>query len=213
MKIDRAGFLFLATALAAGGGCIITSGDDDSAGGGGDHSGGTGSGAGGTGGAATGGAATGGGDVGGAGGGTGGAGGGTVCDDSVGDAVDCAGADDSLCGAFAVTACDGVQTVFKPAVAEAAAQCIVDLGPADDCGAVYQCRSDALAGACPDSGADDLCVQILASCETSGYPVTAEECHGLVDGLNETGRGQVEICAVTDGCIYGLYSCTEGIGL
>ena len=147
------------------------------------------------------------------GGGTGGSGGGTLCDDSVGDPVSCVGADDSLCGTFAVDACNGVQTVYKPAVAEAAAQCIVDLGPTDDCTAVYQCNQDALAGACPDSGADDLCAQIVASCETAGNPTTAEECHGLVDGLNETGRGQVETCAVTDGCLYGRYSCPAGLGL
>ena len=210
MKIDRAGFLFLATAIAAGSGCIITSSDDGN-GGGGSNTGGTGSGAGGTGGEATGGGSTGGGSTGG--GGVGGSGGGTTCDDSVGDTVDCTGADDSLCGTFAVDACNGIQSVTKPAVGEAAATCILDLGPTDDCGAVYACNQAALGAACPDSGADDLCAQIIASCETAGNPTTDVECHGLVDGLNETGRGMVETCAVTDGCLYGLYSCTEGLGI
>lgn len=196
MNIDRAGFLVLAGAIAAGG-CVIKStttrhDNDDGTGG----SGGT-TAAGGQGGTT-------------AQGGQGGQGGvgGSVCDDTVGADVDCSPAAQTLCGQFAVDACEGAKTVFKPRVGENAAVCIVAL-PADaDCQPVYDCRRDALNGACPDSTADADCEQLVAACGDA----TAEQCHSYVDGLNEQGRAEMLTCAVTDGCVYGFYSCVEGLG-
>jgi len=193
MKIDRAGFLVLAGAIAAGG-CVIksttTKHDNDGGSGG---TGGT-TAQGGQGGTT-------------AQGGQGGVGG-SVCDDSVGTDVDCSPAAQTMCGQFAVDACEAAKAAFKPRVAENAAGCIVAL-PADaDCLPVYDCRRDALNGACSDSTADADCDQLVAACGD----VTTEECHSLVDGLNEQGRAEMVTCAVTDGCVYGFYSCVEGLG-
>ncbi len=204
MRIDRTRFFLLAGAMATAtaGGCFVQSADDDDGEGG---SGGTPTSTqtDGGGGSSDGGM---GGDTGtGGNGGDGGSGG--TCDDSVGDTVDCSGVINA-CSTFAIEACDASTAAFKPAVAEAAANCIVNLDAAAGCLEVYECRKDALNDACPDASADALCATLIDTCNTAGNPTTEVECHSYVDGLNEFGRTSVETCD----CAFGIYSCIEGVG-
>lgn len=196
MNMDRTRFLALATLIAAGG-CVTKKVNTDSDGGGG---------VGGT--TATGGSGAGG--AGGVGGGAGGAGGG-VCDDSVGAPGDCGPADATVCGQFAVDACEGAKSYFKPRIAELAVDCITALDPISDCLPVYQCRSDALNQACDDPTADVLCQEIIDACDASGNATTMDECHSYVDGLNDAGRALMQADCGTDGCPDGIYSCVEGV--
>lgn len=203
MKLDRTSFLALAAAIAATS-CIVTVGspDDDD-----DGAGATGAGTttpdGGGGATTT--------PDGGAGGvAQGGSGGGVACDDSVGESPDCTPAGESDCGEFAVTACVGAETYYKPAVAEAAAECIL-AADLTDCQAADDCRTAALAGACADPTADELCLAIVDACVTAGFSVDMTTCHGYVDGLNEDGRALMATECVDNGCLYGINSCSEGI--
>jgi hypothetical protein len=202
MKLDRTRFLALATAIAASG-CIIENTTEHGHGGAGGVGG---SETGGSGGTATGGS-------GGAVGGSGGAGG-AQCDDEIGNPPsDCAPAASTVCGDFAVQACQGALDYFKPRIAELAADCILGLDPIADCTQVYDCRKNALLAACADPTGDAVCDEIVSACATAGQPTTAAECHGYVDGLNDAGRAlMLQACGAGQGtCPYGIYSCVEGI--
>jgi hypothetical protein len=186
-----------ATAGVAG----VTTGGVATAGNGGATTGGTA--AAGNGGATTGGTATAG-----SGGAAAGAGGtaGASCLGDTGTPADCAPVESIPgCGTFGLSYCNSAVTNLKPGVAQQAVACMLAL--TDTCGPPYDCLRSALGQACPDSTADDLCTQALASC-TSDI-TTAAQCHALVDGLNATGRDAVVTC-VEGGCSFGLWSCLEG---
>jgi len=203
MKLDRTSFLALAAAIATTS-CIVTVGspDDD------DGAGATGAGTTTT--PEGGGGATTTPDGGSGGIAQGGSGGAEPCDDSVGESPDCTPVGDSTCGEFAVTACVGAETYYKPAVAQAAAECIL-AADLTDCQPAYDCRNAALAAACADATADELCLQIVDACVGAGFSVDMATCHGYVDGLNEDGRALMATECVDNGCAYGINSCAEGI--
>lgn len=194
MKIDKASFLVLASAMVAGPACVVNSVDDDGVGGagvGGDASGGDD-----VGGSSSGGAGGAGGSAGGAGGGGGG-----VCDDTLGSPAACDGLD-AECQPY----CNGAHAYLKAGLAEEAVQCLAD---STDCIVDgYACLTTALAGACPDETADAGCESVKNWC---GDPDPGGvDCEQILPGMTDDGRTEVLACAEAD-CSFGVYSCLEGM--
>lgn len=199
MNVDRVKYLSLVTAIAAAG-CVVTEKTEKESDGGGGV-GGT-AGQGGTAGAEQGGAGGVGGATGGSGGvatGGGGGAGGASCDDTVGTPAACTTVA-SDCEPY----CNAAHTNLKPAVAEAAVECLA-LDQSAYCLTGYSCISQALADACPDPSTQSDCATVATNCSEPGDPA----CEDVLDGLNSTGRAEVMSC-VDDGCTFGLYSCMEG---
>lgn len=203
MNIDRKSFLLLATAIATSTACLKES-EETSGAGGSTGDGGQGATAGST---ADGGASQGG--AGGGVGGSGGAGGAGTCDDTMGTPGDCGGLATSCSEGFDQVLCEQSKLYFKPAVAEAAVTCMIALGGSSTCSDVWACRNDALANACPDTGADQLCTQLIGDCALTGQTITDTECHDLLDGMTQAGRDAVETqCgpSVEGSCFQGFYA-------
>lgn len=138
------------------------------------------------------------------GGASGGTGGGGTCDDSVGSPASCA---ETGCTDFSLDYCNVAVANLKPAVAEAAVDCFA---ASETCSSTdaYECVGDALAGACPDPYQDVFCADAVTAC--SFETITEEECHMMVDGLNDYGIAQIYSC-VEAGCEFGLWSCVESL--
>lgn len=143
------------------------------------------------------------GGTGGTSGGTGGTGGST-CDDSVGAPGNC---EETGCTDFSLDYCNVAVANLKPAVAETAVDCFA---ASDTCSSTdaYECVRDALAGACPDPYQDVFCADAVNTCTSDA--ITEQECHMMVDGLNDYGIAQIYSC-VEAGCQFGLWSCVESL--
>lgn len=130
--------------------------------------------------------------------------GGSSCDDSVGNPAACTELDGGECGSWAVDYCEIVVEALKPAVAEAAVQCML-AATKDECmdPDPYDCVRFALGDACEDPTTDQACDTVVKNCKE-----TADECHALLDGLSDAGRKTVMKC-VEDDCSWGLWSCVE----
>ncbi len=135
------------------------------------------------------------------------------CDDSIGMPVDCTPALDLLLCDSAFTACESANAAYKPAVAQNAAECIVELDDDVSCGAVQNCIFNALSSACFDMSANPLCADIVNACAGTGYELDHIDCHLVVDGLNELGREELHACVVEQDCAIGVGPCFEGLGV
>lgn len=129
-----------------------------------------------------------------------------------GPVVDCAPAADSQC-ASALDWCTSANAAYKPGVAAAAAQCIVDLPTQVSCGAVTTCNQLALWDACSDMSANPLCGDLVTACKGTGYALDHVDCHLVVDGLNELGRAELHACVTEQDCAIGVGPCIESLGL
>jgi hypothetical protein len=108
------------------------------------------------------------------------------------------------CGTWAIDYCDSAVANLKPAVAEAAVDCMLSITDCMD-PSPYTCVGSALEGACPDATADADCATVETACGD-----TQDECHAMIDGLSTAGRTAVMGC-VNAGCEYGLWSCIESL--
>jgi len=107
---------------------------------------------------------------------------------------------------FINEACADAVKYYKGRVAERAVSCIRSKKPIDLCDAmnVYDCKDEALHGACRDSTAVPDCKAIVSACPST--PMS--ECVGYLSGMNALGRSEMVKCM--KGC-NDLYSCTEGL--
>jgi len=115
----------------------------------------------------------------------------------------------SVCGAYGEYYCQRSNINLKSKRAKAAADCM--LANTDmSCGPPPTCMRDSLEEACPDASADAACADYVTRCSPA-VPLTDLECHGMVDGLNATGRASLQTCVNANNCQYGLWSCFEGL--
>ena len=158
------------------------------------------------------------GDVGAAGqpfaGGAGGEGGAGECNDLDAAQVSCEGLNSATCdiATFLDDECAMTWSVMKPAVSNAARECMLGLKQSALCDATntYDCIDAALKGACPDETVTDDCEGILSSCDESGTTITPADCASYLNGLNEAGRYQMVACMTLD-TLCSLHSCAEGL--
>jgi hypothetical protein len=96
---------------------------------------------------------------------------------------------------------------MKPAVAAKFVACVTAQTEAQLCDAMntYECKANALKGACPDPVVDDWCNAVVAQCPEESLA----ECRTYLNGLTEIGRDNILSC-MESGC-YGIYSCVEGL--
>jgi len=147
-------------------------------------------------------------------GGAGGEGGTAECNDLDAMQVTCEGLNSAACDitTFLDDTCGMTWQVMKPAVSNAARECMLGLKQSALCDATntYACIDDALKGACPDETVTDDCDAIISSCDESGTTVAAADCASYLNGLNEAGRTQMVSCMTLD-TLCSLHSCAEGL--
>lgn len=210
MKLDRARFLMLTTAISgAVVACSITSTNNTVPGGGGSDSGGGGDGTTGGDGAV---AQDSGGDT----SASDGANEAATCDDSIGKpgacvdyadggtGPDAAAADGGDAGPVCLSAllCDGVLADLKPKVAQTAIACVVALPTCESGAGIDTCIATALAGACPDATGKASCDQIAAVCGDAGADagVSQADCVKYTAGLTAAGRTKFVACMTESAC-------------
>jgi hypothetical protein len=108
---------------------------------------------------------------------------------------------------FVLEKCNTYRDTLDPSVATVAVDCMERMSSKQLCDATntYNCGTQALSEACPDTDLAQLCSIAATSCKT-----TASDCTALLSGLNDGAKQQVARCIAT-GCHAGLYSCVEGL--
>ena len=165
-----------------------------------------------------------------------------ACDDSQGTAEECPSvgpSDEGICPNIIAKRCSDFKATMKPRVAAQAVSCLRALKGNERCdpARIHQCGHAALMSACaeppraqkgqfqPASGSQPAsvvitpdptpdpspitaaCSTILRSCgEKSGNPTLAE-CRLVVAGLNDTGRSSLVDCVSAHCTDRGLYGC------
>ena len=134
------------------------------------------------------------------------------CSDALGTIGDCATVMTSCTESVLTTGCQGSVDQFKPGVAEKAVACIRALAATASCDDIANCRTKALAAACPDTTANDLCKKLVPTCNSAMFPLDDAGCHKLVDGLNDNGRTLLDShcsSAASMQCTGGLANCVN----
>jgi hypothetical protein len=139
------------------------------------------------------------------------AGGAPTCDDTSDTVVSCSDLGQADCSGlegFLSSECEMVAFYMKPAAANAARNCMIDLDPPELCNTTnpHTCIVEALASSCPDPEADDECATIVAACGSSALELG--ECSSALSGMTQSGRDQMVQC-MTEPC--DLFSCIEGL--
>jgi hypothetical protein len=141
-----------------------------------------------------------------------GAGEAATCDDSVGAAGACASYADGGTGpdagdggsvCLSATVCTNLLADLKPHIAEQVIACVAaltDCGPGD--AAVIDCMQTSLRKACPDPTDATACGQIASTCSDAGADagVSPDECHTLTAGMTDSGRTKFVACMVESAC-------------
>jgi hypothetical protein len=109
--------------------------------------------------------------------------------------------------------CEEATERMKAAIAGRTIKCMASEcmcpGPIEECETrSLECMIQRLGTACDDPSADDDCEGLVALC---GSPTEGEPtCHGLIDGLTEAARAEVDACAAA-GCDGGLAACVQSV--
>ena len=128
---------------------------------------------------------------------------GGACLDDTGLAPTCEGANTSC-----TATCEHYLTTFKKGVARAITGCIIAL-PSCEGGSleITNCVQNALAQACPDPTAEGFCEPLATTCNGDGSATTfsKSDCTDVATGLSQAGRTQLADC-VQEG--QGVNYCT-----
>jgi len=113
--------------------------------------------------------------------------------------------------AFVRAECARWNLYFKPAVAERALVCGLELSAEEVCDEdrVWSCTRKALEGAAPDPAVATGCDAIRRTCPGLG----ASQCVAGMSALSESGRQRMAACLVADDCGGDFWPCMESWGI
>lgn len=126
------------------------------------------------------------------------------------------GADAGDGGVVCQTSCVAALTNLRPAIADQAGKCLLELPTCEGGGAdVDACFDKAIAKACPAADAPEYCTRLAALCNDAGAPDAGAEatakCGAIASALNSTGRIALETCVIESGCINSFDTCVAGL--
>ncbi len=122
------------------------------------------------------------------------------------------GADAGDGGPVCQMSCVAALTNLRPAIADQAGKCLLDLPTCEGGGAdVEACFSQAIAKACPAADAPAFCDRLASICIDAGAPDAGAEatskCGAIASALNATGRSTLETCVIESGCFNTFDTC------